>query len=85
MVNSPTKCFKTEFELILHDGGDYVYEKKTPCYPNDTRGRIANLTQKEIAFITMAMDSIDLSRNLNDLEELRNKIKSKLEGTYVYE
>ena len=76
---------KTECELILHDGGDYVYEKKIPCYPNDAQGRIVSLTQKEMAFITMAMDSIDLSQYSNDIEELRNKIKRKLEGTYAYE
>lgn len=81
-MNKP--CLKTEFELILHDGGDYVYEKKIPCYPNDAQGRIVSLTQKEVAFIKMAMDSIDLSRNLNDIEELRSQIKRKLEGTYVY-
>lgn len=75
---------KTEYELISHDGGDYVYEKKIPCYPNDAMGRIVSLTQKEMAFITMAMNSIDLSQSSNDIEELRNKIKSKLEGTYAY-
>ena len=59
---------KTEYELILHDGGDYVYEKKIPCYPNDAMGRIVSLTQKEMAFITMAMDSIDLSQSSNEVE-----------------
>lgn len=74
---------KTEYELISHDGTDFVYAKLIPCYPNDARGCITNLTQKEMAFITMAMDSIDLSQSSNDIEELRNKIKSKLKGTYV--
>lgn len=85
MVNSTIKCFKIEYELISHNGGDCVYEKKIPCYPNDALGRITNLTQKEMAFITMAMDSIDLSQSSNEIEELRNKIKSKLKGTYAYE
>ena len=85
MKNTKIECFKIEYELILHDGGDYVYEKKIPCYPNDALGRIVNLTQKEMAFITMAIDSIDLSQSSNEIEELRNKIKRKLEGTYAYE
>lgn len=85
MKNTKIKCFKIEYELISHDGGDCVYEKKIPCYPNDAQGRIANLTQKEMAFITMAIDSIDLSQSSNEIEELRNKIKRKLEGTYAYE
>lgn len=75
---------KTEYELISHNGTDFVYAKLIPCYPNDALGRIVSLTQKEMAFITMAMDSIDLSQSSNDIEELRNKIKSKLKGTYVY-
>lgn len=75
---------KTEYELISHNGTDFVYTKLIPCYPNDALGRIVNLTQKEMAFITMAMDSIDLSQSSNEIEELRNKIKSKLKGTYVY-
>ena len=75
---------KTEYELISHNGANFVYAKLIPCYPNDARGRITNLTQKEIAFITMAMDSIDLSQSSNEIEELRNKIKSKLKGTYAY-
>lgn len=76
---------KTEYELISHNGTGFVYAKLIPCYPNDARGRITNLTQKEMAFITMAMDSIDLSQSSSDIEELRNKIKSKLKGTYAYE
>lgn len=75
---------KTEYELISHNGTDFVYAKLIPCYPNDAQGRIANLTQKEMAFITMAMDSIDLSQSSNEIEKLRNKIKSKLKGTYAY-
>lgn len=75
---------KTEYELIYHDGTDFVYAKLIPCYPNDARGHIVSLTQKEMAFITMAIDSIDLSQSSNDIEEIRNKIKSKLKGTYVY-
>lgn len=75
---------KTEYELISHNGTDFVYAKLIPCYPNDALGRIVSLTQKEMAFITMAMDSIDLSQSPNEIEELRNKIKRKLQGTYVY-
>ena len=75
---------KTEYKLLSHDEIAYVYAKLIPCYPNDARGRITNLTQKEMAFITMAMDSIDLSQSSNEIEELRNKIKRKLKGTYVY-
>ena len=76
---------KTEYELISHNGTDLVHAKLIPCYPNDAMGRIVSLTQKEMAFITMAMDSIDLSQSSNEIEELRNKIKSKLKGTYAYE
>ena len=75
---------KTEYELISHNGTDFVYAKLIPCYPNDSLGRIVSLTQKERAFITMAMDSIDLSQSSNEIEELRNKIKRKLQGTYAY-
>ena len=75
---------KTEYELISHNGTDFVYAKLIPCYPNDVLGRITSLTQKEMAFITMAMDSIDLSQSPNEIEEIRSKIKRKLQGTYAY-